>query len=131
VTATTHGTDLCTWLVDWLAAAGGRAQSRGFLYFAAEGKESNTQGYVRGILWDRRSAALSTATTSYLSGGDGMIEVRADVSPLTEGAFRVAVAWVVGLLQSGRLQHAPGVRLRRQGQLWTVRVCVGSGSQLD
>jgi hypothetical protein len=122
---TTHGTDPCPWgggmLARLAAAAGGRSKPRGSVYFAAESKGPNPKGSVRGIFWDRRPAAHSTATNCHTSSGDGSIEVRADVTPVTEGAFRGAVAWVVGLLQSGCLQHAPGVRLRRQGQLWKVR----------
>lgn len=90
------------------------------MWFAAEGDEQN-KGYVVGVLWDRRLAALSTAAASRPSSSDGFIEVLADVKPTSEGAFRVAVAWVVGLLQSGRLQDAPGARLRHGRQLCMVR----------
>jgi hypothetical protein len=107
-------------LSDWIAAARERDQSRSFVHFATEGNEPN-QGHVHGVLWDRRPTALSTVTASRTSSRDGFIEVLADVKPTSEGAFRVAVAWVNGLLQSGSLRHAPGVRLRRRGQLWTVR----------
>lgn len=117
-----HPTDqlIAGCLSDWLATARERVQSRSFVHFATEGNEPN-QGNVHGVLWDRRPASLNIPKASWTSSRDGFIEVFADVKPTSEGAFRVAVALVNGLLQSGRLQGTPGVRLRHGGPLCTVR----------
>lgn len=93
---------------------------RRLVFFAIEIEGQEGTGKAYGIHCNVRPTTIASNSSSICDGS----MVLATLRPTCEGAFRVAMSWMVGLVQAGDLREAAMrfARLEaRQRMLWKVR----------